>query len=89
TDASHYITPTSGTGSAVLFREVMTEALRNQPNQSFKVTHISTLIEKKKKEEESKRGLKERFNNELQKWEDKWNKHKEKKPKNKEKGKGH
>ncbi|WML57263.1 PBP1A family penicillin-binding protein [Neobacillus sp. PS2-9] len=92
TDASHYITPTSGTGSAVLFRDVMTDALRNQPNQSFKVTHISTLMEKKKKEEESKRGIEQQFNNEVQKWENKWNKQKEKwdkKNKHKGKGKGH
>ncbi|WP_335519950.1 transglycosylase domain-containing protein [Neobacillus drentensis] len=94
TDVEHYITPTSGTGASVIFREVMKEALKNSPNQSFQVTHISTLIEQRKKEEEEKNrnNFQEKFNNEVQKWEEKWNKQKEKwdkKHKNKEKGNGH
>ncbi|WML38622.1 penicillin-binding protein 1A [Neobacillus sp. OS1-2] len=95
TDADHYITPTSGTGSSVIFREVMKEALENSPNESFKVPHIASLIEQRKKEEE-KSNIGEKFNNELQKWEEKWNKQKEKwkdkgkgKGKAKDKGKGH
>jgi len=80
TDENHYITPTSGTGSAVVFREVMSESLRNLPIQSFDVPHIASLIEQRKKEEEVKRrkGFQEKFNNEVQKWEDRWNKQKEK-----------
>ncbi|MFJ7728002.1 transglycosylase domain-containing protein [Neobacillus sp. NPDC097160] len=90
TDAEHYITPTSGTGSSVIFREVMKEALKNSPNESFKVPHISSFIEQRKKEEEKKNGFQEKFNNEVQKWEEKWNKQKEKwKDKGKDKGKGH
>ncbi|MBO0961303.1 penicillin-binding protein 1A [Neobacillus sp. MM2021_6] len=93
TDADHYITPTSGTGSSVIFREVMKEALENSPNESFKVPHIASLIEQRKKEEE-KSNIGEKFNNELQKWEEKWNKQKEKwkdkgKGKGKDKGHGH
>ena len=96
TDAEHYITPTSGTGSSVIFREVMNEALKNSPNQSFNVPHIASFIEQRKKEEEKKNSFQEKFNNEVQKWEEKWNKQKEKwdkkgknKDKDKGKGKGH
>ena len=42
TDAEHYLTPMSGTGSAVVFREVMKEALKNAPIDSFNVQHIAT-----------------------------------------------
>ncbi|WP_223592983.1 transglycosylase domain-containing protein [Neobacillus bataviensis] len=85
TDAEHYITPTSKTGSAVIFREVMSEALKNKPKQKFNVTHISAL------EEKSRFNFQEEFNNEIQKWEEKWNKQIErweKKGKNKGHGKG-
>ncbi len=91
TDANHYITPTSNKGSAVVFREVMTEALKNAPNESFNVTHIAALIEQKRQEEEAKNryNFQENFNNEVQKWEEKWNKQKEKWNKKwKHKGKG-
>ncbi|MEH7333635.1 penicillin-binding protein 1A [Neobacillus drentensis] len=85
TDAEHYITPTSKTGSAVIFREVMSEALKNKPKQKFNVTHISALEEKKRF------NFQEEFNNEIQKWEEKWNnqiERWEKKGKNKGHGKG-
>ncbi|MGG1677280.1 transglycosylase domain-containing protein [Neobacillus sp. NRS-1170] len=85
TDADHYITPTSKTGSAVIFREVMSAALKNKPKQKFNVTHISVLEEKKRF------NFQEEFNNEIQKWEDKWNKQIDKwdkKGKNKGHGKG-
>lgn len=80
TDAEHYLTPTSDKGSAVVFREVMTEALKNVPAESFNVPHIAALIEKKRQDEEEKNRFKfqENFNNEVQKWEEKWNKQKEK-----------
>jgi penicillin-binding protein 2A len=94
TDADHYITPTSGTGSSVVFREVMKEALKNSSTQTFGVPHITALIEQRKKEEEQKNrnSFQDKFNNEVQKWEDKWNKQKEKwdkKGKDREKGKEH
>jgi penicillin-binding protein 2A len=80
TDAKHYITPTSTTGSAVVFREVMKEALKNSPAQSFNVPHISSFIEQKKQKEAEKNrnNFQGNFNNEVQKWEEKWNKQKEK-----------
>ncbi|SMQ66330.1 penicillin-binding protein 2A [Bacillus sp. OV166] len=80
TDAEHYITPTSNNGSAVVFREAMTEALKNTPSESFNVPHIASLIEKKRQEKEAKKrgNIQENFNNEVQKWEEKWNKQKEK-----------
>lgn len=92
TDKDHYITPVSNKGSAVIFREVMTKALTNEPVESFNVQHISTLIEKKKQEEVAKNrfNFQENFNNEVQKWEEKWNKQKEKWRKRwNDKGKGH
>ncbi|MBT2729080.1 PBP1A family penicillin-binding protein [Bacillus sp. ISL-75] len=93
TDANHYVTPLSNKGSAVVFREVMTEALKNAPSESFNVPHIASLIEKKRQEEEAKKrgNIQENFNNEVQKWEEKWNKQKEKwkkRWKNKGNGKG-
>lgn len=94
TDSDHYITPTSNKGSAVVFREVMTEALKNAPNESFNVPHIAALIEKQRQEEAAKNhfNFQENFNNEVQKWEEKWNRQKEKwnkKWKHKEKGIDH
>ncbi|WP_066394533.1 transglycosylase domain-containing protein [Neobacillus mesonae] len=87
TDAKHYITPVNGTGAAVVFREAMTDALRNTPVESFNVPHIAPLIEKREREkilENFQKG----FNNEVHKWEEKWNKQKEKWNKKKEKNKG-
>ena len=94
TDANHYVTPISKKGSAVVFREVMTEALKNAPSESFNVPHITSLIEKKRLEEEAKKrgNIQENFNNEVQKWEEKWNKQKEKwkkRWKNRGNGEGH
>ncbi|MFP5105495.1 transglycosylase domain-containing protein [Neobacillus sp. C211] len=94
TDANHYVTPISNKGSAVVFREVMTEALKNAPSESFNVPHITSLIEKKRLEEEAKKrgNIQENFNNEVQKWEEKWNKQKEKwkkRWKNRGNGEGH
>jgi penicillin-binding protein 2A len=94
TDEEHYLKSMSNKGSAVVFREVMTEALKNEPNESFNVPHIAALIEKKRQEEEKKNrfNFQENFNNEVQKWEEKWNKQKEKwnkKWKNNGKGNGY
>ncbi|MEH7116352.1 PBP1A family penicillin-binding protein [Neobacillus vireti] len=72
TDAAHYITPTRKTGATVIFRKVMEEALTGTASQRFKVPHIASLIEKRKKEEE-KNNFQKNFNNAVQKWEDKWN----------------
>ncbi|MEH7072460.1 PBP1A family penicillin-binding protein [Neobacillus drentensis] len=92
TDAEHYITPVSNKGAAVVFREVMSKALSNEPAQSFNVPHIATLIEQQKQEEATKKRFNflGDFNNEVQKWEEKWNKQKEKwQRKWKNKGNGH
>ncbi len=48
TDAEHYLTTTSGEGAAFVFRDVMKEALKNTPSESFHVPHISSLIEAEK-----------------------------------------
>ncbi|MCM3567925.1 transglycosylase domain-containing protein [Neobacillus mesonae] len=89
TDAKHYITPASGTGASVVFREAMSEALKNLPVQSFNVPHIAPLAEKREKEKIYE-NFQQNFNNEIHKWEEKWNKQKEnlKKKLEKDKGKG-
>ncbi|KAB2337105.1 PBP1A family penicillin-binding protein [Cytobacillus depressus] len=53
TDKNHYLTTTSGVGTAPIFKEIMTKALQNQENVSFNVPHIASFIEKKKQEEKS------------------------------------
>ncbi len=75
TDKSHYLTTTSGTGAAIVFREVMKDALKNSPAESFHVPHISTYIEERKREENN---FFHQFNNEVNKWEEKWNQQREK-----------
>lgn len=86
TDEEHYITPSSNIGASVVFREVMKEALKDAPNESFNVPHVGELIEKRE-HEKLLENFQKNFNNELQKWEEKWNKQKEK-GKNKGKGNG-
>jgi penicillin-binding protein 2A len=87
TDKDHYLTTTSSEGAAYVFRDMMEGALENTPPESFHVQHVSTLIEKKKQEDNRK---KDKFQNEVQKWEEKWNKQKEKWHKKKKgHGKGH
>ncbi|MEH7523446.1 penicillin-binding transpeptidase domain-containing protein, partial [Bacillus sp. JJ1503] len=51
TDKDHYLTTTSGEGTAPIFKAIMSKALQNQEAISFGVPHISSLIEKKKQEE--------------------------------------
>ena len=98
TDETHYLETTSGEGAAFIFKDVMEAALINTPAESFNVTHISTLIEEKRRAEEEKNrnNLQKQFNNEVNKWEEKWNKQKDKwqkkwndKDNGKGKGKGH
>lgn len=87
TDETHYLTPTSGVGAAVVFREAMEQALANAPAEKFGVTHVGTFMEKRENEKLLE-NFQNNFNNEVQKWEDKWNKQKEKWEKKKNKGKG-
>ncbi|MDR7001278.1 penicillin-binding protein 1A [Neobacillus niacini] len=70
TDENHYLTTTSGTGAAIVFREVMKEALIYAPVESFHVPHISSYIEERKQEENN---FFQQFHNEVNKWEEKWN----------------
>jgi penicillin-binding protein 2A len=80
TDEKHYLKTTSSAGAAIVFREVMKEVLKDTPAMSFDVPHIDTLIDKKQKEEEDKKGksMEEHFNNGAKKWEEKWRRQKEK-----------
>jgi penicillin-binding protein 2A len=80
TDEKHYLKTTSSAGAAIVFREVMKEVLKDTPATSFDVPHIDTLIDKKQKEEEDKKGksMEEHFNDGAKKWEEKWRRQKEK-----------
>lgn len=80
TDEKHYLKTTSGAGAAILFREVMKQALQGTPSSKFNVPHIDTLIEKKQEEEaeQSRKSLEEYFNDGPRKWEERWKKQKEK-----------
>lgn len=87
TDAQHYLTTTSSEGAAMIFRQVMKEALKNTPAERFNVPHIDSLIKKKPKEDNLK-NFQEQFNNVINKWEEKWNKQKDKWEKNWKEKKG-
>ncbi len=88
TDATHFLTPTSDAGAAAVFRETMKEALANTPVEKFGVSHVGELIEKRE-QEKLYENFQKNFDNEIHKWEEKWNKQKEKwEKKRKDKGKG-
>ncbi|MDR7076725.1 penicillin-binding protein 2A [Neobacillus niacini] len=79
TDEKHYLKTTSGSGAAIVFREVMKEALKATPSASFDVPHIDTLIKEMEMEEEDqiRKSLDEHFYDGTKKWEEKWRKQKE------------
>jgi penicillin-binding protein 2A len=80
TDEKHYLKTTSSAGAALLFREIMREALKDSPAVSFNVPKIDTLIQKKEEEEAEmiRESIEEHFNKGARKWEEKWRKQKEK-----------
>ncbi|MEH6993383.1 penicillin-binding protein 1A [Neobacillus drentensis] len=80
TDEKHYLKTTSSAGAAIVFREVMKEALKNTPSTSFDVPRIDGLIQKKQEEETEMNldTIEEHFNKGARKWEEKWRKQKEK-----------
>ncbi|SDN11963.1 transglycosylase domain-containing protein [Bacillus sp. OK048] len=80
TDEKHYLKTTSSAGAAIVFREVMKDALKGIPAISFNVQHIDTLMEKRleEKEELNRKSLEEYFNDGASRWEEKWRKQKEK-----------
>lgn len=87
TDAKNYLTTTSSEGTAPIFREIMTGALKNYEPVSFNVPQIASLMEKRQKEQQRKafeenikkeaEKIKERIEKEKEKWEKRWNKAKE------------
>jgi penicillin-binding protein 2A len=89
TDETHYLTTTSGEGAAFIFHDVMENALQDQPAMSFNVRHISDLMAEQ--QQKDLLDFEKKFNNEVNKWEEKWNKQKEKfkGPKGRGHGKGH
>ncbi|MEC1524105.1 penicillin-binding protein 1A [Neobacillus niacini] len=78
TDEKHYLKTTSGAGAAIVFREVMKEALQGLPPSSFRVLHIDILMKKKEEVEQNRKSLEEHFKKGSSKWEDRWRKQKEK-----------
>lgn len=80
TDEKHFLKTTSSAGAAIVFREVMKEALKGTPSNSFDVPRIDTLIQKKQEEEmkTNRESIEEHFNKGARKWEEKWRKQKEK-----------
>jgi penicillin-binding protein 2A len=81
TDENHYLKTTSSAGAAIVFREIMKEALKHTPTESFHVPSIDSLIEKRRQEEEKTRNrniLEDHINKGAKKWEEKWRKQKEK-----------
>ncbi|WP_282142017.1 transglycosylase domain-containing protein [Cytobacillus oceanisediminis] len=98
TDAKNYLTTSSSEGTAPIFREIMTEALKNQEAESFNVPQIAGLMEQRQRDQQRKaweenirketEKIKEKIEKEKEKWKEKWSKEKEKdKEKNKKKEK--
>ncbi|MEH7126063.1 PBP1A family penicillin-binding protein [Bacillus sp. JJ1773] len=87
TDKDHYLTTTSGEGTAPIFKAIMSKALQNQEAISFGVPHISSLIEKKKQEEKFN-SFDKGFMKNKEKWEKKIEKEKKKWEKKRKKNKG-
>ena len=100
TDAKNYLTTSSSEGTAPIFREIMTEALKNQEAESFNVPQIAGLMEQRQRDQQRKaweenirketEKIKEKIEKEKEKWKEKWSKEKEKdkeKDKKKEKDK--
>ncbi|MFD5851702.1 transglycosylase domain-containing protein [Cytobacillus pseudoceanisediminis] len=98
TDAKNYLTTSSSEGTAPIFREIMTEALKNQEAESFNVPQIAGLMEQRQREQQRKaweknirketEKIKEKIEKEKEKWKEKWSKEKEKdKEKDKKKDK--
>lgn len=96
TDANNYLTTSSSEGTAPIFREIMSGALKNQEPESFNVPQIAALMEQRQREQQRKaweenikkeaEKIKEKIEKEKEKWQKKWNKEKEKgKGKDKEK----
>lgn len=88
TDAKNYLTTSSSEGTAPIFREIMTEALKNQEAESFNVPQIAGLMEQRQREQQRKaweknirketEKIKEKIEKEKEKWKEKWSKEKEK-----------
>jgi penicillin-binding protein 2A len=80
TDENHFLTTTSSEGAALIFKEIMEEALKKTEPSSFHVPHISSYMEKRKQEEWKRKTLEldESIKKEAEKWKKKVEKEKEK-----------
>ncbi|MBU8880052.1 penicillin-binding protein 1A [Bacillus sp. FJAT-29790] len=84
TDKDHFLTSTSSEGTAPIFREIMSKALRNQEAVAFNVPHIATFMEKRQKEQQKKL-FADSLNKQTDKWKKKLEKEREKRKKKLEK----
>ena len=84
TDRNHYLTTTSGIGTAPIFREMMSKALENHAAVSFNVPHIASFMQREKMKEpfynleknlqKNKDKWQKKIEKEKKKWEKKWKK---------------
>ncbi|WP_423409577.1 transglycosylase domain-containing protein [Heyndrickxia sp. MSNUG] len=80
TDKNHYLTTTSSEGAALVFKDFMSEALKDTKAVSFNVPDISKYVEEQKKAKRAKtvKELEERMKKESEKLKKQWEKAKEK-----------
>jgi len=80
TDKDHFLTTTSSEGAALVFKDFMSEALKDSEAVSFNVPDISKYVEEQKKAKRAKtvKELEERMKKESQKLKKQWEQAKEK-----------
>ncbi|MEH7884595.1 PBP1A family penicillin-binding protein, partial [Bacillus sp. JJ1609] len=80
TDKDHFLTTTSSEGAALVFKDFMSEALKDTEAVSFNVPDISKYIEEQKKAKRAKtvKELEERMKQESEKLKKQWEQAKEK-----------
>ncbi|CAM3780725.1 Multimodular transpeptidase-transglycosylase [Mesobacillus thioparans] len=80
TDQEHYLTTTSSEGAALVFKDFMSEALKNTKAESFNVPPLSKYIEEHKKEQRAKsvKELESRVKKESEKLKKQWEEAKKK-----------
>jgi penicillin-binding protein 2A len=89
TDKEHYLTTTSSEGAALIFKDFMSEALKNTKAESFNVPPLSKYIEEHKRKQRAKsvKELEERVKREAEKLKKQWAEAKKKLNEKKEKPK--
>ncbi|RSD29243.1 transglycosylase domain-containing protein [Mesobacillus subterraneus] len=80
TDKEHYLTTTSSEGAALIFKDFMSEALKNTKAESFNVPPISKYVEEHKRTQRAKsvKELEKRVKKEAEKLKKQWEQAKQK-----------